>query len=365
MKFLKRMSASETLSGGIMLGAAVLALVMANSPLGDSYENFRDFTLGPLDVRHWIQDGLLTLFFMVAGLELRHELTHGTLRNPRNAALPIFAALGGMVVPALLYLAISDQNEGWTIPMATDIAFALAVLAVFGRGLPNSLRVFLLTLAIVDDVVAILIIAIAFTKDINLLALLAALLCLTVYGITQRMGWGWSALPLAILAWYTLHESGVHATVAGVALGLLTIKTSEYDARLRPVSSGIVLPLFAFVSAGISMEFLSTVFADRAAIAVIVGLVAGKIIGITGVAYVLGRFTRAELAPGLSWADVLAVSCVAGIGFTVSLLLASLSFGSEADHMIGAVLIASLIATVLSALGFSWRKAAWANRNFQ
>lgn len=369
----------ETVGGAVMLGAAVLALIWANSPWQESYDSIRKFTFGPswlsLDIKHWIQDGLLAIFFMVAGLELKRELTHGDLRNPRNAALPIIAALGGMIVPAGLYLLVSwsdvSARQGWAIPMATDIAFALAVLAIVGRSLPSSLRAFLLTLAIVDDVVAILVIAFVFTGSINWAALAASALLFAIYGLTQRAGWTrwWVAVPLGAISWFALHESGIHATVAGVVLGLLTSRrrgTSQraaeerYEEALRPLSAGVVVPLFALVSAGVgvSSDFFSAVFSDRAALGVVTGLVAGKVIGITGASWLLARFTRAELNPELRWADIFGVSCVAGIGFTVSLLLSSLAFaGTErADRMTAAVLIGSLVATLMAIIVLSQRK---------
>lgn len=364
----------ETVGGALMLGASLLALLWANSPLADSYGAMRELTFGSkrlhlyMDLAHWIQDGLLAIFFAVAGLELRREFTHGDLKNPRNAVLPIAAAIGGMAMPAVIYLAIAhgdaSARSGWAIPMATDIAFALAVLAVVGRNLPSSLRAFLLTLAIVDDVIAILIIATFFTEKISLIPLLGSLLFLALYGVTQRIGMSrwFVALPLAIGAWGTLHASGIHATVAGVAVGLLTSNKSRrgrsaeerYDDALRPLSAGIVVPLFALVSAGvvINSDFISALVDDRAALGVMAGLVLGKILGITGVTYLVARFTRAELNSEIKWIDVFGISCVAGIGFTVSLLITSLTFGTSerTERVIAAVLVGSLISAVLAAV---------------
>lgn len=375
---LVRILTRETVGGALMLTAALAAMIWANSPWSESYDTFRNFKFGPellnLDIKHWVQDGLLAIFFMVAGLELKRELTHGDLRNPRNAALPIVAALGGMVAPAAIYLAIAwgdeSARQGWAIPMATDIAFALAVLAIVGKNLPSSLRAFLLTLAIVDDVVAILIIAIVFTKDLNFTALGISGLVFAIYGITQRVGWTrwWVALPLALAAWVALHESGIHATVAGVVIGLLTSQQRQgaraaeerYEEALRPISAGVVVPLFALVSAGVALSsgFLSSIVEDRAALGVVTGLVVGKVMGITGASWLVARFTRAELNPELRWPDVFGISCVAGIGFTVSLLLSSLAFsGTErADRMTAAVLTGSLLATVLALVVLSWRR---------
>lgn len=379
---LVRILSRETLGGALMLGAAVLAMLWANSPWAQSYDSIRDLTFGPaslhldIDLKHWVQDGLLAIFFAVAGLELRREFSHGDLRNPRNAILPIVAAIGGMLIPAVIYLGFTwsdvEARSGWAIPMATDIAFSLAVLAVVGRHLPSPLRAFLLTLAIVDDLVAIIVIALFFSDDLSLVPLFASMAILTVYGLSQRAGWTqwWLAILIAIAAWGTLHASGVHATVAGVAIGVLTSNKrrrgaarspeERYEEVLRPISAGVAVPLFALVSAGIEINsgFFSGLFADRAALGVMTGLVVGKIIGITGGAYLITLFSRAELNPELNWSDVFGVSCVAGIGFTVSLLIASLSFGNgslRTENVIAAVLVGSLIASALSAVVLSRR----------
>lgn len=374
---LVRILSRETLGGALMLGAAVLALIWANSPWSGTYDAMRDLRFGPaalglnLDLKHWIQDGLLAIFFAVAGLELRREFSHGDLRHPRNAILPIVAAIGGMVVPAGIYLGFTwsdaEARSGWAIPMATDIAFSLAVLAVVGRHLPNALRAFLLTLAIVDDLIAIIVIALFFSDTLQLLPLLASVVMVSIYGLSQRAGWTrwYVALPMALAAWTALHASGVHATVAGVAIGVLTsnqqrsgeLRSAEarYDEILRPISAGLAVPMFALVSAGVEInaDFLTTLFTDRAATGIVAGLVFGKIIGITASAWLITAFSRAELNPDLNWSDVFGVSCVAGIGFTVSLLIASLAFGENVgrtDSVTAAVLIGSLVASVLSAI---------------
>jgi len=373
-----------------MLGAAVVAMVWANSAWRESYDAFRAITFGPeflglnIDIKHWVQDGLLAIFFAVAGLELRREFSHGDLRNPRNAILPIVAAIGGMVVPAGIYLGFTwndpTARAGWAIPMATDIAFSLAVLAVVGRHLPNALRAFLLTLAIVDDLIAIIVIAVFFSDKLAVVPLLASVAFLTAYGLTQRAGWTqwWVAIPIALAAWTALHASGVHATVAGVAIGVLTsnqrrrgaLRSAEerYEEILRPISAGFAVPLFALVSAGVKINegFITGLLTDRAATGIVAGLVIGKIIGITGGAWLITLFSRAELNPELNWSDVFGVSCVAGIGFTVSLLIASLAFGTNTgrtDNIIAAVLIGSLIASVLSAVVLARRNRYYKSLN--
>ena len=352
-----------------MLVAAVAAVLWAN--LGhDSYEAVRSFPLGPLDLEHWAADGLLTIFFFVAGLELKREFTVGSLSRPQEALLPIVAALCGMVVPASIYLAVNllapgGRPEGWAIPMATDIAFALAILAVVGSALPPGLRAFLLTLAIVDDLGAIAIIATVFTTDLSWVWLLAAVAVIAVWGLLQwRHVSGWYLyLPLALVCWWCVLQSGVHATIAGVALGLLT-RSSRHDGGAlidrwehlwRPVSAGFAVPVFALLVAGISVApaSLARLATEPVALGILAGLVLGKTIGVFGGSYLTARFTRAELASELRWREVFAVSVLAGVGFTVSLLIADLAFPDSPqlqDDAKAAVLAASLLAAVLGAL---------------
>jgi NhaA family Na+:H+ antiporter len=357
---------AETVGGALLLVAAVTAMVWANSPWSESYAALRDTVVGPhalhldLTLSEWAADGLLALFFFVAGLELKREFLVGDLREPAKAAVPVGAALCGVALPALLYTAVvvasgagGDALRGWAVPTATDIAFALAVLAVIGTHLPAALRSFLLTLAVVDDLVAITIIAVFYTSSLDLPLLALAL------------------LPLAGLTWGLVHASGVHATVAGVLLGLtvpVRPRTSvprastlsaevdvaqRFEHRLRPLSAGVAVPVFAFFAAGVTVVGggLGAALADEAAIGVVVGLVLGKLVGVLGGTWTLTRFTRAELDDGLSWWDVLGLSLLAGIGFTVSLLVGELAFGagSERDeHVKLAVLVGSLLSALLA-----------------
>ncbi|GAA2092380.1 Na+/H+ antiporter NhaA [Microlunatus panaciterrae] len=359
----------ETVGGALMLVATVVALGWAN--LGtSSYDHVRHLQLGPLSLQHWAADGILTIFFFVAGLELKRELTVGSLSRPAEALVPIAAAACGMVVPAALYLAVNvpipgGQPQGWAIPMATDIAFALAILAVVGSRLPASLRAFLLTLAIVDDLGAIVIIATVFTSGIQLLWLAAAAGCAGLWWLLQRRqvpGW-YLYLPLAVMTWACTLQSGVHPTIAGVALGLLTRSgTATHDPLIdrwehlwRPVSAGFAVPVFALLSAGVvlSPAVLSQLVREPLAVGVMVGLLAGKSLGIFGGAYLTARFTRAELAPDLRWREVFAVAVLAGVGFTVALLISDLAFAGDtekADQAKAAVLIASLVAAVVGAV---------------
>ncbi|MER7814690.1 Na+/H+ antiporter NhaA [Streptomyces sp. NPDC096153] len=367
---------TETIGGLVLLAAAVVALVWANTPWAGVYEQIRDFHFGipalglDLSVGHWTADGLLAVFFLVAGIELKRELVVGELRTPATAALPVIAALCGMVVPAALYAAVATSGggslNGWAVPMATDIAFALAVLAVLSTHLPSALRAFLLTLAVVDDLGAILIIAVFFTSDLNFPALGGAFAGLLVFYVLQRLrvrGWWWYA-PLGVAIWALMYNGGVHATVAGVAMGLIlrTTRDKGEDASpaerashlLHPVSAGVAVPLFALFAAGVGVSgaALGEVFTRPEPLGVVLGLVVGKTLGIFAGTYLAARFTRARLNPDLAWADVLALAVLAGIGFTVALLIGELAFPdpAQAEHIKAAVLVGSLIAAGLAAL---------------
>ncbi|MDX2757154.1 Na+/H+ antiporter NhaA [Streptomyces europaeiscabiei] len=367
---------TETVGGLVLLAAAVVALVWANTPWSGTYEEIRDFHFGipalglDLSVGHWTSDGLLTVFFLVAGIELKRELVVGELRTPATAALPVVAALCGMAVPAAVYLATATigggSAQGWAVPMATDIAFALAVLAVLSTHLPSALRAFLLTLAVVDDLGAILVIAVFFTSDLNPAALAGAVAGLVVFYLLQRFrvrGWWWY-VPLGVVIWALMYNGGVHATVAGVAMGLIlrTVRDEDEDASpgegtehlLRPVSAGVAVPLFALFAAGVSVSAgaVGEVFTRPEPLGVVLGLVVGKTVGIFAGTYLAARFTRARLNPDLAWADVFALAVLAGIGFTVALLIGELAFTDPADveHIKAAVLLGSLIAAAVAAL---------------
>ena len=359
---------NDLVGGAALLAAAVIAVVWANSPAADAYESLREFKLGPLDLQHWAADGLLAIFFFVAGLELKQELTSGSLSRPADALVPTVAELGGMLVPAGLYVAVnlvapSGTLDGWAIPMATDIAFALGVLAVVGRSLPNSLRAFLLTLAVVDDLGAIAVIAIFFANNLDVLAMAIAIACLALYAVLQhrRVTTPFVYVPLALATWWFMHESGVHATVAGVALGLLTrvsVDPGEEESprdrmehMVGPWSAGLAVPLFALFAAGVTISGGSDVLTDPVVVGIAVGLLLGKTIGVLGGAWAITRLRSANLAPDLHWLDIAAVAVLAGSGFTVSLLLAELSFdGSELDRAKVAVLGASSLASLIGGL---------------
>ncbi|MFF3635796.1 Na+/H+ antiporter NhaA [Streptomyces sp. NPDC002250] len=378
---------TETVGGVLLLAAAVTALVWANIPaLSHGYEAVSDFHFGPaalglnLSVAHWAADGLLAVFFFVAGIELKRELVAGDLRDPRAAVLPVVAALCGMAVPALVYtltnLAGHGSTDGWAVPTATDIAFALAVLAVIGTALPSALRAFLLTLAVVDDLFAILIIAVFFTERIDLAALGGAVAGLVVFWLLLRAGVrGWYVyVPLAVVVWALMYNSGVHATIAGVAMGLMlrcTTREGEehspgerVEHLVRPLSAGLAVPLFALFSAGVSVSgrALGDVFTRPETLGVVLGLVVGKALGIFGGTWLTVRFTRASLSQDLAWADVFAVSSLAGIGFTVSLLIGELAFDGDmalTDEVKAAVLCGSLIAAVCATVLLKIRNARY------
>ncbi|HIT76814.1 MAG TPA: Na+/H+ antiporter NhaA [Candidatus Avipropionibacterium avicola] len=360
---------NETVGGAVMLAAMVAALVWANISF-EGYDAVRQIRVGPLDLQHWAADGLLTIFFFLAGLELKREFRSGSLSNPRQALLPIVAAFCGMAVPALIYVGINltspDANlAGWAVPMATDIAFAVAVLAVVAPGLPPSLRTFLLTLAIVDDLGAIVVIAIVFTSTLNWLALALAAACAGVWFFLQqrRLDKWWLHVPLFVGCWWFMHESGVHATIAGVLLGLLT-RTSPYEDRdpvdrwshfWAPVSAGFAVPVFALASAGVRLDpaSLRSVLTHPVTLGISVGLVVGKTIGVFGGTWLTARITRTQLHGGVLWREIAAVGLLAGIGFTVALLVTELAFTGhpdDIDHAKAAVLLGSATAAVLATI---------------
>jgi NhaA family Na+:H+ antiporter len=388
---------TETVGGAILLIAAVAALVWANSPWRDAYAALRDFRVGyepwhlNLSLGTWAADGLLAIFFFVAGLELKREFLVGDLRSPAKAAVPVIAAAAGVAVPAIVFTVVvlvgggdSEALRGWAVPTATDIAFALAVLAVIGSHLPSGLRSFLLTLAVVDDLIAITIIAIFYTSGLDVTALLLALVPLAAFGflVQRRIAIVWVLVPLAFATWALVHASGIHATVAGVLLGLIvpvkprasvpsvstmsaeTDVAHRFEHRLRPLSAGVAVPVFAFFAAGVTVVGggVGEALRDPVAIGIVLALVLGKVIGVLGSTFVMARFTRAELDDDLSWSDVVGLSLLTGIGFTVSLLVGELAFGpgSEKDeHAKLAVIAGSVLAAVLASIVLRRRNAIY------
>jgi NhaA family Na+:H+ antiporter len=403
---------TETAGGIVLLAAAVVALIWANSPLSDSYFDFwhKEISIetGIFDARedlqHWVNDGLMTIFFLVVGLEIKRELVHGELAGIRLAALPAAAALGGMIVPALLYTALNAGGEGsrgWGIPMATDIAFALGVLALVGSSIPSALRGFLLALAIVDDIGAILVIAVFYTDDLALDALTIGLgltiVIASLRAVNVQNGILHCALGIAL--WAAVFESGIHPTIAGVVLGLLTPSLSAPDpaytekARglleqyetsvsnddpsrseavlgeleeetvlrsaplerlerlLHPWSSFVIVPIFALANSGVELSGSAITDAAESSIThgVILGLLAGKVIGIVAATYITVRLGLADLPRGATWRHIIGLGLLAGIGFTVALFITGLAFDDpqRIDEARIGILTASTIAGVV------------------
>jgi Na+:H+ antiporter, NhaA family len=361
----------EAISGKLLLAAAILALIVVNSPLKHLYDSIwhLNFSVGlggfslSHDLRHWVNDGLMAIFFLVVGLEIKREVRKGELRRPRAAILPIAAAIGGMVVPALIFVAFnigSESVKGWGIPVATDIAFAIGILALLGSRIPSSLKVFLLTLAIVDDLLAIIIIAIFYTAHINLSALLVSIV-VAVLLLTFRKVWPRSIVPYAILGiclWAAVQSSGVHATIAGALIGFLAPTSSRdgpsiaerLETAMIPISTFVVIPLFAFANAGVVLSGI--VFSDETVpivLGVVFGLVFGKVIGVLGVVWILTKLRLATLPHDLRWRHMTGLSLVAGIGFTVSIFITELAFAHSEEYILAAkvgIIIASIFAAI-------------------
>ena len=362
MKFLR----SERYSAFLLLGAAILGIMLANSNLGPALQGLRDQHfpvpwLGlDLSLGHWVTDGLLAVFFFLAAIELKHELAHGELNSLRKALVPTIAAVGGVIAPtAIFLLMVPDRalSNGWPIPTATDIAFALGVLALVGRALPSRIRALLLALAVIDDLIAILIIAFLFTDDLRPFPLIAAVPVVVLFGwLSARARSAPIAALLVVLgitAWVLVHLSGIHATIAGVALGLIMAGKSGGRTRhaLEPWSNGIILPVFAFVAALVVLPTVGIGELSPVFWAVIVALPVGKLIGITGGALVANRF--ASKRQRIPYGDIVAVAGLGGIGFTVSLLMNELAYAKQPEVAVEgtlAVLIASVIAAVIGVI---------------
>lgn len=363
----------------LLLTAAAAGLLLANTPLADAAFAVQGAHLGipgtmlDLSVGHWISDGLLAVFFFTVSVELQYELTQGELASRRKALQPAIAALGGVVVPIAVYLAViavsgeSGQGAGWPIPTATDVAFALGVLAVFGRGLPSGIRVFLLALAILDDIIGIVFIAVLFADGVQLGWLLGAVLTAGAVAVVtrardDRMSTAvWAVVGvLSVATWVFVLASGVHATIAGVLLGLAMAQLPALRARhvLEPVVNGLVLPLFALSAALVVIPAVGGAL-SASFWAVTLALPLGKLIGIVGGGLLAQRLFGGESAR-LSLGDFAAAGALGGIGFTVSLLLAGLAFAGDAtvrDHATLGVLAGSAIALVAASALVAWRAA--------
>ncbi len=343
----------EAAGGLALLAATVVALVLANTPARDAYDSLWDTTLtigaGDLalseDLRHWINDGLMAVFFFVVGLEIKREMVTGELNSRAAAALPVIAAIGGTVVPALVFVAIVAGGEGasgWAVAMATDIAFAVGVLALLGDRVSSGVKLFVLAVAVVDDVIAITIIAGVYTQGLSVAWLLGALAGLAAVAAMRRLGVAHplAYVPVALAIWVATYESGVHATIAGVALGLLTHARPiagrevlrELEHRLHPFTGFLIVPLFALANAGVALggDTLSDAASSRLTWAIVAGLVLGKLAGIAGATFGGRRAGAGELPEGMRAGQVWGVAALGGIGFTVSLFIAQLAFEAPA-----------------------------------
>ncbi|RSX55808.1 sodium:proton antiporter [Bifidobacterium dolichotidis] len=392
---IRYVAASDRISGLIMLGFALLGLVLANLPAtAAGFEHLSHFHLGipgtniDMGLGHWAQDGLLTIFFLVVGLDLRQELSTGSLANPKAAAVPMLCAVGGMLVPPILFIgtialfadfgngvpgslviasgetfSFAEASHGWAIPTATDIAFSLAVLALFAKALPGAIRAFLMTLATVDDLLAIILIAVFFSSLNSWYWFLGIAICAVAWFFLVRMERvPWLAVVVVgILGWIMMYEAGVHPTLAGVLMGLLTPahamykerspRAERYAEKIQPFSALLALPIFAFFATGVHFDSITPLLlVSPVVIGIIVALVVGKPLGIMLVAWLSTHVGPLKMPKGLRVRDMLPASIACGIGFTVSFLIASLAYKSaelSAEARFG-VLLASLIAAAIS-----------------
>ncbi|CAN7194520.1 Na+/H+ antiporter NhaA [Mesorhizobium amorphae] len=363
----------EAAGGIILMGAAALALIVANSPLSETYFAALHAYLGPLSVSHWINDGLMAVFFLLVGLEIKREMLDGQLSTWPRRVLPGIAAAGGMVVPALVYVAINRDNSaalsGWAIPTATDIAFALGVLSLLGNRVPASLKIFLTALAIIDDLGAVIIIALFYTSGLSLAYLGAAFAVIAVLVVLNRMRVLTLSpyLVLGVILWVLVLKSGVHATLAGVALALtVPLERSagvghhlehsplhRLEHGLHKIVPFVVIPIFGFANAGVSLAGVSlAALVEPLTLGVAAGLVAGKLIGVFGSSALAIRLGFADLPANAGWLHLIGISLLCGIGFTMSLFIGLLAFASDValqDAVKVGILAGSLIAALLGA----------------
>ena len=361
---------SEAAGGIVLMGAAVLALIVANSPLSTIYFATLKSYVGPLNVGHWINDGLMAVFFLLVGLEIKREMLDGQLSTWPRRMLPGIAAAGGMAVPALIYVALNAGNgealRGWAIPTATDIAFALGVLSLLGRRVPASLKVFLTALAIIDDLGAVIIIALFYTTDLSMLYLGGAFAVLGVLIVLNRMG-VLNLVPyllLGLVLWVLVLKSGVHATLAGVALALtIPLRVSPgiaHDLERSPLHrlehalhrgvAFIIVPLFGFANAGVSFAGISgSDLIQPLTLGVTMGLVAGKLVGVLGTSALAIKLGLADLPRDARWSHVIGVAFLCGIGFTMSLFIGLLAFAGN-EHLQDEVKLGILMGSLIAAL---------------
>lgn len=377
--------ANDIVAGLILIIAAVVALIFANSPIREAYQALSEAHFGPqaldlnLSVTHWAQDGILTLFFFAVGLELKQEFVIGSLHNVKVAALPILAAVFGMIGPALVYLLVTGITgdgawHGWAIPTATDIAFAVAILQIFGRRLPLAARTFLLTLAVADDLGGIIVIALFYASGFNFLYLIIAFVIAGIFGFLaqKRIAKWWMLIPLGVVCWYFMHASGIHATIAGVLLGMTVPArqkegekeplTHTYTELVNPFSAGLAVPIFAFFAAGVNIVDtaggVGQMLTHPVTLSVTAAMPIGKCLGIFGSVFLLTTFTPLTLGKGITLRDILPVSFTAGIGFTVALLISHLAFAGDNElTQAGSfgVLLGTLASVIIAAITLQLR----------
>lgn len=376
VSFLETFLQDESIGGKLILVAALLSLVVVNSPLSEAYESFWHLPLSlglgswslALDLRHWVNEGLMAFFFLVVGLEIKRELVKGELKDRKTAILPIGAAIGGMLLPALIYLSFNwnmeEAVQGWGIPIATDIAFAVAVLSLLGSRVPLSLKLFLLTLAIADDIGAIFVIALFYAEIINYWYL--AVSALLVVGIFLFRGFLTNRMLLVgflgVILWVTTHLSGIHASIVGAAMGFLapiarpksdTSISEKAERSLLPFTTLFVLPIFAFANAGFTVSADALTTNQTILWGVVAGLIGGKVLGITLASWLLVKLKVAQLPHDISWKHVIGIAFIAGIGFTVSIFITELAFADD-QTFINTAKIGIFIASALSAIaGFA------------
>ena len=377
---LREFLVTESAGGLVLIGAAALALIAANSPLSHAYFGLLHLHLGPLSVLHWINDGLMAVFFLLVGLELKRELLDGELSTWERRALPGAAALAGMAVPAAIYAAVNAADapslRGWAIPAATDIAFALGVLALLGRRVPVSLKILLTAIAVIDDLGAILAIALFYSSELSPLPLLGAMVAIAVLAWLARIGVHvlWPYLAIGLLAWVAMLLSGIHATFAGVAVAMTVPLTPtpgkpegassplhRLEHRLHPLVAFGIVPLFGFANAGVRFIGLGPeAMLGGVPLGIAAGLFIGKQFGILGACWAMIRLRLAEKPSGANWRHLHGVALLAGIGFTMSLFIGVLAFG-EGGTRPDSVKLGVLAGSLLSALaGYAMlRSAAW------
>ncbi|NOX87455.1 MAG: Na+/H+ antiporter NhaA [Calditrichaeota bacterium] len=380
MKIIEDFIKKESASGILLMVATVLALIFSNSPLSGWYQSFLHI---PVEIRvgalhldkslyHWVNDGLMAIFFLLIGLEVKREILEGHLSSIGQAALPVIAAVGGMAIPAVIYLMFNQGDpiavNGWAIPTATDIAFALGILSLLGNRVPISLKIFLMALAIIDDLGAIIIIALFYTAELSMISVAVAVLALVVlialnkFGVTRKAAY----FIVGAVLWVSVLKSGVHATLAGVALAF-TIPLTAKDENNRPISplkeiehnlhfwvAFLILPLFAFVNAGVNIGQISfSQMAGSVPLGIILGLFIGKQLGVFGFSWFAIKFKLAKLPKDSNWVQLYGVSILTGIGFTMSLFISSLAFKDDSvfqytDKL--AILVGSFISGIVGYL---------------